>query len=128
MLTSIYYAGKRYLKYFVQFSTNQCAKNGALEHYRPERNTAYHQVFKHNRHKFSLKCQYILRMNIHINWCESTNGIVRNTAPEHDFSPLLLPVFRDLPLQGKFSRSLLQFICSEVAKCKIDLSFNKSTM
>jgi len=43
------------LKYFVQFSTDKCAKNGALEHYRPERNTAYHQVFKHNRHKFSSK-------------------------------------------------------------------------
>jgi len=52
MLTSSYYAGKRYLKYFVQFSTDKCAKNGAPEHYRPERNTAYHQMFKHNRHKF----------------------------------------------------------------------------
>jgi len=55
MLTSSYYAGKRYLKYFVRFSTDKCAKNGAPEQYRPERNTAYHQVFKHNRHKFSSK-------------------------------------------------------------------------
>ena len=70
-----------------------------------------------------LKCQYILRINIHINWYKSSNRIVRNTASEHDSSPLLLglPVFRGLPLRGQFSRSLLQFVRSEVVKCKIDL-------
>jgi len=55
MLTSSYYAGKRYLKYLVRFSTDKYAKNGAPEHYCPEGTTAYHQVFKHNRHKFSSK-------------------------------------------------------------------------
>jgi len=36
-------------------STDKCPKNGAPEHYCPERNTAYHRVFKHNRLKFSSK-------------------------------------------------------------------------
>ena len=68
MLTSSYYAGKRYLKYLVQVSTDKCAKNGAPEHYRPERNTAYHQALNTTGVNSRLKYQYILRINIHINW------------------------------------------------------------
>ena len=55
MLTSSYYAGKRYLKYLVHFSTDKCAKNGAPQRYWPERAMTYHQVFTHNQHKFSSK-------------------------------------------------------------------------
>ena len=70
-----------------------------------------------------VKCQYIsdLRINIHINWYQSTDGIVRNTAPEHESFITSVICFRGLPLQDKFSRLLRQFIPSEVVKCKTDL-------
>ena len=122
MLTSSYYAGKRYLKYLVQFSTDKCAKNDAPGNYRHERNTAYHQMFKHIRHKFSSKISvYSENQYSHqlvLKYQQHSKKYSHGTRVIYHFCYLSFVVYH---FETNFPSCCNNSFPSEVVKCKIDL-------